>query len=154
MTSLLESSSEAIASLSLTDANYEEAIATLKKRFGNSQLIVSRHMEALMNVTNISSHHDVKGLRKLHDTVEAHVRGLKTLGVSPESYGSLLTSVLVNKSPPEIHLIVSRAMSAEKWDLYQVIFVFEQEIIAREHQIHSTLFARYHHPGCPQQLLS
>ena len=133
LSSLLESSAaEAIAGLSLTDANYDEAIATLKKRFGNSQLIVNRHMEALMSVTSVSSNHDIKRLRKLHDTVEAHVRGLKALGVPAESYGSLLTSVLVNKLPSEIRLVVSRAMSTEKWDLDTVISVFEQEIIARE----------------------
>ena len=50
LSSLLESSAaEAIAGLTLTAANYDEAIATLKKRFGNSQLIVNRHMEALLN---------------------------------------------------------------------------------------------------------
>lgn len=89
-------------------------------------------MEVLMNVTTVSSHHDVKGLRKLHDTVEAHVRGLRALRVPAESYGSLLTSVLVNKLPPEIRLIVSRAMTAEKWDLDQVMTIFEQEVDARE----------------------
>ena len=87
---LLESTAaKAIAGLTLTAANYDEAIATLKKRFGNPQLIVNRHMEALLNVTAVSTHHDVKGLRRLHDSVEAHVRGLQALGVPPSSYGGL-----------------------------------------------------------------
>jgi hypothetical protein len=151
LTSLLESSaSEAIAGLSLTDANYEEAIATLKKRFGNSQLIVNRHMEALMNITNVSSHHDVKGLRRLHDTGEAHVRGLRALGVPTESYGGLLTSVLVKRLPPEIRLIVSRAMLAEKWDLDQVISIFEQEIDARERASTSSSLGAVHKLKPPQ----
>ena len=39
LTSLLESTaSEAIAGLMLTSANYDEAVATLKRRFGNNQL--------------------------------------------------------------------------------------------------------------------
>lgn len=110
LTSLLESSAaEAIAGLTLTTENYDEAIATLKKRFGNPQLIVNRHMEALLSIAAVTTHHDVKGLRKLHDSVEAHVRGLRALGVLPDSYGGLLTSVLVNKLPPEVRLIVSRA---------------------------------------------
>ena len=41
-------------------------------------------MEALLNVSDISTHHDVKGLRRLHDSVEAHVRGLRMLGVPPD----------------------------------------------------------------------
>jgi hypothetical protein len=107
LSSLLESSAtEAIAGLSLTAANYEEAIATLKKRFGNPQLIVNRLMETLMNITAVSSQHDVKALRKLYNTVEANVRGLRALEIPVESYGSLFTSVLVNKLPQEIRLIV------------------------------------------------
>lgn len=43
--SLLESlAAEAISGLTLTSANYEEAIAILKRRFGNKQLIVNRHI--------------------------------------------------------------------------------------------------------------
>jgi len=37
---------EAIAGFSLNEANYK-AVATLKKRFGGTQQIVSKHMEAL-----------------------------------------------------------------------------------------------------------
>ena len=52
--------------------------------------------------------------------------------MSPDSYGGLLTSVLVNKLPPEIRLIVSRATTTDRWDLDQVMRIFEQEIDARE----------------------
>ena len=131
--SLLDSAAaEAIAGLTITSANYDEAIATLKKRFGNPQLIVNRHMEALLSTAAVSSHLDIKGLRKLYDTVEAHVRGLRALGVPAESYGGLLTSVLVNKLPPEIRLIVSREMTAGRWDLDGVMKILEREVDARE----------------------
>lgn len=131
--SLVElSAAEAIAGLTITSANYDEAIATLKKRFGNPQLIVNRHMEALLGVTAVSSHLDIKGLRKLHDTVEAHVRGLRALGVPAESYGGLLTSVLVNKLPSELRLIVSREITTGRWDLDGVMKILEREVEARE----------------------
>ena len=133
LVSLLESSAaKAIAGLTLTAANYDEAIATLKKRFGNPQLIVNRHMEALLSVAAVSTHNDVKGLRRLHDSVEAHIRGLRALGVPSGSYGGLLTSVLINKLPPEIRLIVSRTTTGESWDLDQVMKILEQETDARE----------------------
>ena len=54
------------------------------------------------------SHHDLKGLRHLYDSVETHVRGLRALGVSADLYGILLTSILMNKLPLEIRLVVSR----------------------------------------------
>ena len=44
---LLNSASEATSGLSLTAANYDEAITILKRRFGNKQLIINRHMETL-----------------------------------------------------------------------------------------------------------
>lgn len=48
LTSVLESTaSEAVAGLTLTSANYKEAVATLKRRFGNKQLIINRHMDLL-----------------------------------------------------------------------------------------------------------
>ena len=91
--SLVESSAaEAITGLTITSANYDEAIATLKKRFGNPQLIVNRHMEALLGVMAVPSHLDIKGLHKLHDTVEAHVRGLRALGVEVSAEGVILDS--------------------------------------------------------------
>ena len=39
----LKESADAIAGLSLTAANYEEAVAVLKARFSNKQRIVNRH---------------------------------------------------------------------------------------------------------------
>ena len=53
--SLLEGAArEAITGLSLTEANYREAVATLKKRFGGTQQIVSKHMEAVLQVEALS----------------------------------------------------------------------------------------------------
>ena len=50
LTSMLEhSTTAAIAGLSLTASNYNEAIAILKKRFGNKQVIINMHMEILLN---------------------------------------------------------------------------------------------------------
>ena len=133
LSSLLESSAaEAIAGLTLTAANYNEAMETLKKRFGNPQLIVNRHTEALLNIAAVSSNHDVKGLRRLHDSVEAHVRGLRALGVPATSYGGILSSVLVNELPPEIRLIVSREMAGDGWNLDKVMKIIEREVDARE----------------------
>lgn len=94
--SLLErTASEAISGLTLTSINYHEAISILRKRFGNKQQIISRHMDILLNADPVTSQHNLKGLRHLYDLIEAHVHSLKSLGVSSDSYGSLLSSVLL-----------------------------------------------------------
>ena len=49
LSSLLEGTAkEAVSGLSLTEANYTGAVSMLKKRFGSTQQIVSKHMEALL----------------------------------------------------------------------------------------------------------
>ena len=88
---------EAVAGLMMTSANYREAISILRKRFRNKQQIISRHMEIHINVDLVSSNNNVKALRHLHDVVESNVRSLKALDISADSYGSLLSSVLMNK---------------------------------------------------------
>ena len=131
--SLLEKSAyEVIAGLTLPSANYGEAIGILKKWFGNRQMIISRHMEILLNLNAVSGKHDLRGLRRLHNEVEANVRSLKALGVERDSYGIVLTSVLLTKLPPEIRLIVTRKASGEDLDLETLQAAFEEELVARE----------------------
>lgn len=90
-------------------------------------------MEALLNVPGVSSHQDTRGLRKLHDTVEAHVRGLEALKVPSQTYGGFLASTLINKIPPELRLIITREMTGLTWDLARLMKIFGREIEAREH---------------------
>ena len=83
----------------------------------------------------MTSASNLKGVRKLYDLVESNIRSLKSLGVAPESYGSLLSSVLLNKMPQEIQLIVSRNLADSDWtklDAMLLIRAVEEEIEARE----------------------
>jgi len=57
---------------------------------------------------------------------------LRALGVPPNSYGSLLSSVLINKLPQELRLIVSREARGEEWELDELMKIIEGEIEARE----------------------
>ena len=82
---------DAISGQSLAGANYREAIAM---RFGNKHQIIAKHMDALLNAEAVVSH-NVKSLRRLFDFVETHVRSLKSLGVTSDSYGGILASVLL-----------------------------------------------------------
>ena len=119
---------EAISGLMLTEANYEEAIGILKKRFGNRQQIISRHMDILMN----GDHSNVKGLRQLYDVVESNVRSLEALGVAADSYGCLLASVLMKRLPNELQLIIGRKVGDADWKLEVILQELVQEIEARE----------------------
>lgn len=53
----------------------------------------------------------MSGASVIYVLVESHVRSLKLLGVTSDSYGSLLSTVLLNKLLSELWLIVSREVS-------------------------------------------
>ena len=132
LTSLVEkTAAETIAGLSVTSLNYEEAVALLKKRFGNPLQIVNKHMDQLLNLEPVTSY-DIKSLRGLCDQVESNVRSLKSLGVSSSSYGCLLSSIMMSKLPQDLRLVVSRKIKDDKWNLEEVMKVIEHEIDARE----------------------
>ena len=132
--SLLEGTAyDAIAGLTLSPANYADAVSILK-RFGDQELIVSRHMGTLLNLEAVTSDKNLWGLSRLHDDVEAHVRGLKALGIEPDSYGAMLAPVLLNKLPPDIRLIVSREIAGK---VDQILEHVEVELTARERAAHN-----------------
>ena len=132
LTSLLEKmAKEAIAGLALTAANYRQAIDTLKKRFGCKHLIVNKHMDALLHVEAVASQ-STKALRKLLDTVNAHIHSLQTIGVAQATYSNLLCPVLVGKLPSELQLIISRKIPESNWKLDTLLTAIEDEVAARE----------------------
>ena len=107
--SLLDgTAADAISGISLSSVNYSKAVAVLKKRFGNKQQVVNKHMDLLMQLEAVTSIRDLKGLRHLYDKIEGHVRSLKSLGVPQESYGSLLSSIIMKRLPQELCVTVSR----------------------------------------------
>ena len=89
-------------------------------------------MDALLNLEAVTSHSNFKSLRYIRDQIESHIRSLKSLGIPSESYGSLLSSVLMSKLPQEHRLIVSRTISDGEWNFEEVMAVIEKEIDARE----------------------
>ena len=95
-------------------------------------MIISKHMEILLNTEAITSEQNVRGLRRLYDDVESHIRSLKSLGVTPDSYGTLLSPVLLNKLPPELRLIVSRKIPESTLNVDSLLKIVEEELLARE----------------------
>ena len=87
----------AIEGLPVTADNFSEAVQLLEQRFGNKQVIVNSHMEELTDMKEVDDKDDTKGLRALHDKVEKNLRSLRSLGVNPDHYGSLLVPMLKNR---------------------------------------------------------
>ena len=89
-------------------------------------------MDILLNLDPVTSICDLKGLRSLCDTVESHLRALKSLGIPSQSYGSLLCSMLMNKLPRDLRTLMSRDIKNDKRDLDRLLELLEAEVEARE----------------------
>lgn len=74
-------------------------------------------MDQLLNVNPVSLASNLWGLRHLYDLVETHVCGIQILGVPPNLYGTLFSSVLLNKLPVEIRLLISHKVPEDTWSL-------------------------------------
>ena len=123
---------EAVAGLSLTADNYKEAVAVLKRRYGNAQVIIGKHLEILLNLEAVSDG-KVGALRKLYNDVEIQVRSLRSLGVESASYGTLLSSVVMTKVPLEVRLIINRAVGkGSHLAVDDLMTLFVRELGARE----------------------
>ncbi len=97
-----------IAGLALTGPNYQQAIELLRKRFGNWQVVISSHMEALTKIPKIASGSEIKKLRHLYDVVKANVSGLESMEITSDMYGCFLMPVLLQKLPEELRIVITR----------------------------------------------
>ena len=130
--SLVDGNAEsAIAGLPLTSANYKGALEILQNRFAQKQVIINAHMDTLLNLEPARSMGNIKAVRKVVDSVETHVRGLKALGIDSKQYGTLLVPILMDKLPEEIRLIISRKYK-DNFDLTELVEAAKLEIEARE----------------------
>ena len=127
---LVGKAQEAIAGMSLTDANYTAAIDLLQRRFGDKERTIAAHMDNLMSLEPVASEHHLLDLRRLYDRTESSIRSLEALGVRAESYGALLIPVFMKRLPSELRLTLTRMVSKDEWELTKIIRVFLQELEA------------------------
>ncbi|XP_042148820.1 uncharacterized protein LOC121837293 [Ixodes scapularis] len=104
----------AIGGLQPTAECYADAIELLQQRFGKQETLIQDHMEGLMDIQPVPPQRNTRALRRLYDTLQAHIRGLRALGVGEEAYGAMLYTVLLRVLPRDITLDFNRKMSAEE----------------------------------------
>ena len=113
-----------ISGLTLSASNYDKALDLLSDRFGNRQTLITKYLDVLATLPKVQDINDVISLRKFFDTLETSVRNLTDLGKETESYGSLLISIIFDRIPEELQMIISRHFKGTDWDLHSVISLF------------------------------
>lgn len=101
--------------LSLTDSNYSHSVTSLKERFGQQHILIDALMEALLNMPMPSN--TLTNLQSFYDTIQNHMRALLSLGKSPDSYGSLLTSVILGKLLTDIKTHMAHDHYNSEWTI-------------------------------------
>ena len=130
--SVLEgSATRAIEDLTLTEANYGAAVEILQERFGRPQQIISAHMDQLLKVSPCTSDRP-SSLRFVCDQICVHTRGLASLGITSEQYGSILMPIIASKLPPEVRLQIARNSKDSVWKIEELLNVMKIEVEARE----------------------
>ena len=104
----------------------------LQERFGNTQILISAHMDVLVKLPKVKSMSEVSKLRDIYDRLETSVRNLRELGVQTDTYGSLLISIIFDRIPEELRVIISRQFKGANWDLDNLIIIFKEELFAWE----------------------
>ena len=69
----------------------------LCERFGNTQVIITTHMNETLKIKHVKSEKDMAGLRQLYDTLEVHVRSLLSFSVDSQYYRMLLSSIIIEQ---------------------------------------------------------
>ncbi len=123
--------SRVIQGLPLTEANYHTALKLLEERFGNTQQIISMHMDDLLQLPTCLGNKPAD-LRLIVDKVTVNVRGLEALGVKSEQYGSFLIPIIMSKLPADVRLQIARVTTKDVWQIEEVLSVLKSEVQARE----------------------
>ena len=131
LNSLLEGRAlRAVQGLPVTEGNYQSAVDILQQRFGKSQAIISAHMEELMKI--LACGDKPSQMRYVYDKVSVHVRGLESLGVNSEQYGSLLIPVIMAKLPSDVRVQIARCTTQDVWKIDALLDIILKEVEARE----------------------
>ncbi len=130
LVSLLGQALRSIKGLAINEDNYQAVLDILQERFGNSQQIISAHMDELLKIQPCNGEKSSQ-LRYTYNKVSANVRGLEALGVHSEQYGSLLIPIM-SKLPSDVHLQVARTTQKDEWEIKDLLEIIRNEVEARE----------------------
>ena len=71
-------------------------------------------------------------LRVVYDEIHINVRGLESIGVTVDQYGSFLIPVIMSKLPADVCLQVARATAKKEWEIKELSYMIKAEVEARE----------------------
>ena len=114
----------------LTNANYGAVIDALKQRFGDPEIAIFSHFDAMLAMPIGSS--NVSALQRAFDDCERHIRSLVALGLEEDTFGRVFTPIMLSKLPENVRIELHRRKGAAPWSLAQLRLLLKDEIHARD----------------------
>ena len=122
-----------ISGFSLSDDNFDVCINLIKERFGQTDLVISSHMNKLLNLILIKCSFIVKALRTLYSSCEINIRSLNSLVIISELYGSLLGPIKLKLLPYDLNLEFNkRRNSKQQYNILELLDFIRLEVESRE----------------------
>ena len=123
---LVGEASQAIEGLTLTNANFTQAMEILEDRYWQPQKIIAAYMRALWELP--SPNESAMSLRTFSDELESIIHALKTLGKTQDSYGDLLIPIILDKLPAHTKRQMSRSVGDVNWTLDSLRNALQREV--------------------------
>ena len=130
--SLLVRAVVTIFGLPIFSASYVSAWQLFEKQFGDKQQLISNFMVWVVKLPAVLEGKDVCSLWRFVGQVKVIIRGLHSLSVDQNTFGSLSFPILLGKLPEDIKLHVTRFISSEIWDLKELLDLLNRENCASQ----------------------
>ena len=120
-----------VENLELTDANYAVAIATLRRTYGNQDVLIDAHMNKLDSLTQIKDASDTSALRCFQLSIQSHINALVNLGIPKTSHGGLGSRIL-RAIPHKLQTEWSKSATNKVTDIDHVLTFLQEQVEAAE----------------------
>lgn len=133
--SLVGEAAASIQQYTTSAANYEPAMAALRKRYGSPQLLIGLFASRLLDMRPVQDG-DLDGFRTLVQGFSNSLRQIKALGAELSGAALaegglpdlLLAPMLLKNLPPAAALLWTRAHSQDRYDLEALLKFSEEEV--------------------------
>ena len=119
---------DAILGYQLSNTNYKVVVDVLKRRFGNTQLIIEAHYRNLTHLPAATNH--LSKLRQCYDSIEYHLRSLEALGEDIEHRH--FVALITEKLPKAVLYQLYMMKGEEDWTVAKLRELLGKHITAME----------------------
>ena len=122
---------QVIEGIPVSEEGYRAAVDVLTRRYARDDVRRDMLLKQLLELPGVSKHDDLNALHRLIDQLTARVRGLEALGVTSDSFSSILLPVVKEKLPEAWRLEWARVQPASA-DFGSFLDFLQREMEVRE----------------------